>query len=78
MARAIRSKTNCHPFELFKLSVRKNCHPFERLGLSVKKKLSSIGTASTICLKKIITRSNGSGYPVEKEIVEGLKLSVQR
>ena len=45
---------------------KKNCHPFERLGLSVWKKLSSIGTARGIHLKKVVICSNGLGYPFEK------------
>ena len=37
------------------VSIQKNCHPIERLGISVW---------------KIVIRSNGSGYPFEKEFVD--------
>ena len=63
MARAIRSKKNCHPFEPLGLSVGKKCHLFEQLALTVL-------TAWAISLKKIVIHSNSSGYPFKKETVD--------
>jgi len=40
--------------------------PFERLELSVQKKLSAVRTARAIRSKKIVSRSNGSGYPFKR------------
>ena len=73
-------RKNRQPFEPFELSVQKNCQPFERLELSVQKKLPAVRTARAIRSEKIVSRSNGSGYPFRKNCqpFERIELSVQK
>ena len=66
---------NCHPVERLGVSVWKKLSSvwrFEQLGLSVPKKIiimSSVWTAWAVRLEKIVSCSNGLGYPFQEIVI---------